>query len=160
MILGVKIGFITFILDVYKVVFAIILIKLIFPASNNFYLYAALSAVLGHIFPFYLNFKGGKGVASFLGIFVGINFQLGFILGLFLFCFAFITNYISLTGIFLYLIGPVLIYLITWNMKITIYASIVCLIGIFKHGENIKNIKAGKEKKVRKFIIDKLIKKD
>ena len=160
MILGVKIGLITFILDVYKVVFAIILIKLIFPSNDTFYFYAALSAVLGHIFPFYLNFKGGKGVASFLGVFVGISFQLGFILGLFLFCFAFVTNYISLAGIFLYIIGPVLIYLITWNMKVTIYTCIVCLIGVVKHGENIKNIKAGKEKKVRKFIIDKFIKKD
>jgi len=160
MILGIKLGILTFILDVYKVVIAMVLAKYIYTPNNNLFFYAGLSAVIGHNFPFYLKFKGGKGVASFLGFFIGINFEFGHFLGILLFCFTIVSNYISLTGIFLYLIGPIIIHYFENDIYITSFTTAICLIGILKHVENIRKIKAGTETQVRNFITDKFIKKD
>ncbi|MAJ44229.1 MAG: acyl-phosphate glycerol 3-phosphate acyltransferase [Candidatus Marinimicrobia bacterium] len=160
MILGFKLGFITFVLDIYKVVLAMALVNIFFDAGKLNYYYAGLSAILGHNFPFYLKFKGGKGVASFIGFFVGIDSSLGFIMILFLSCFAIITNYISITGIFLYFIGPILVWKSSLNIEITIYSIVICFIGIYLHRENIIKIRDGKEKKLREFILDKILKRD
>ena len=160
MILGIKLGIVTFLLDVYKVVFAMELTNIIFGVANLNYYYAGLSAVLGHNFPFYLNFKGGKGVASFIGFFLAINISLGYMLGIFLLCFAFITNYISVMGIFLYFIGPIIVWKSSLDINLTIYTALICFIGIYLHRDNIRNIRDGKEQKLREFILNKLLKKD
>ena len=78
--LGWKTGFITAVIDVLKASTAVWIINALFPESTNLiflkYL-AGCSAVIGHIFPFFMNFKGGKGLASFMGLLFGINPILG-----------------------------------------------------------------------------------
>ena len=155
MVLGFKYGILTFLLDVTKIIITYNLLYILFKQNNLSHM-GALSAILGHNFPFYLNFKGGKGVASFLGFFFCIDVFFGFSLSFMIFLFALISNYISLAGIFLYIIGPFIVWFKIRNFYILIYSIIVCLIGIYLHRTNIEKILNGKEKKLREFIYEKL----
>lgn len=76
-VLGIKAGLITFLGDLCKAIFAVLLVKLIFQDSypqviKNLELYAGFGAVLGHNFPFYLKFKGGKGIACTAGMILAV----------------------------------------------------------------------------------------
>ena len=63
-------------------------------------------------------------------------------------------------GMFLYFIGPIIVWKSSLDMDVTIYTALICFIGIYLHGDNIRNIRAGKEKKLREFILNKILKKD
>ena len=71
-----SIGYSTLILDITKAVLPVIYVKLNYP---DYIFVASLSAFLGHVFPVWLKFKGGKGVATYIGILFSINFIYGFI---------------------------------------------------------------------------------
>ena len=73
------IGYLTFFLDVIKAVLPVIYIKLNFP---DFIYITSLSVFLGHVFPIWLKFKGGKGVASYVGILLSINLIYGLVFGI------------------------------------------------------------------------------
>ena len=156
--MGYKYGILTFLLDVLKVVLAMWVTHFLFNSHSSFQIYSGLFAVIGHIYPFYLNFKGGKGVASFLGIYVGIDYEFGVILCLMLFILTLIINYIGLTGIIIYLLSPFLMFYLTKSLTVAVSTGIVCLIGLYKHRENIYNIYQGKEMGIREFIFEKIIK--
>ena len=96
--LGWKYGFLTGVADVFKAYIPAQLVLYIFPGAlqqNNIMALAGTGAVLGHIYPFFLNFRGGKGVACYIGMLLAINWQIGiaFIIGLILI--TIITDYIS-----------------------------------------------------------------
>ena len=156
--MGYKYGIITFLLDVLKVVLAMWVTHYLFYSHFSYQIYSGLFAVIGHIFPFYLNFKGGKGVASFLGIYVGLDYEFGVALGVALFLLTLIINYIGLTGIIFYLLNPFLMFYLTKSLPIAVATSFVCLIGLHKHRENIYNIYKKKEIGIREFIYEKIIK--
>jgi acyl phosphate:glycerol-3-phosphate acyltransferase len=157
MVMGIKFGFFTFILDLLKVIIAMNIVSFIFQITSHLQIYSGLFAVLGHIFPFYLNFKGGKGVTTLIGMFFVISFNFGSALFLLLMLFSFAFNYIGLTGIFLYVISPFCINIFTSDPLILTTASLVSLIGIFKHRENVCKIRKNEEKKVREFFKEKFI---
>ena len=74
-----KFGIITAILDILKAYLPVKLILIIFPTASQqieLMVIAGTAAILGHIFPFFMNFKGGKGIASYLGVLLGIDLQL------------------------------------------------------------------------------------
>lgn len=158
MVMGMKLGFFTFILDMLKVIIAMNIVSYMFQISHNLEIYSGLFAVLGHIFPFYLNFKGGKGVASLIGVFFVINFQFGSLILFTLMVFTILFNYIGLTGIFLYVISPFCLYFLGADLYVLSIASSVSFIGIFKHRENVCKIRKNEEKQVREFLKEKFIK--
>ena len=106
--LGPKAGFITLLFDALKTVVAIFLSWLFFHSTNAdimplLELYAAAGAVLGHDFPFYMNFKGGKGIAATAGLILGMHDPIILILGLVTFFgLFFTTHYVSLGSLAVY----------------------------------------------------------
>lgn len=171
-VLGTKAGLIVFLGDCLKCIAAVIVSRLIFGASHpdEIYLlslYAGAGAVLGHNFPFYMGFKGGKGIAATSGLM--FSFHPYFIpMEIFLFfCVFIITHYVSLGSLVLYagfLIGMIVfgqmgvfagmsqpllyeLYVITFLLTVLAY---------WKHRENIVRLLQGKERKTYLFKKNKI----
>jgi glycerol-3-phosphate acyltransferase PlsY len=134
----------TLILDILKGYISIFITHKYF--SELIYL-SALICFTGHIFPLWLKFKGGKGVATYLGIILGISFSLGVVFGLAWLLVAIIFRYASLSSI----IGSmsVWIYSIFMDNEIQTYLLfIIFIIIIFTHKDNIIRLKNSNENKI------------
>ena len=139
------IGYTTLILDIAKAVIPVIYVKINFP--ELIYI-ASLSAFLGHVFPIWLKFKGGKGVATYVGILFSINILLGVI---FVACWAIvflIFKYSSLSSIIGALSIPVYL-LMTGETNSVIFFTIMFVLIFFTHRENIKRLKNKEESKTK-----------
>ena len=106
---------------------------------------AGVGAVLGHIFPFYLGFKGGKGLACYGGTILAIDYRLFIVLFLLALFIAVITDYICFAPITMAFIAPITVGVIysAW-----ILAGILAVAGmamLYKHGQNLQRIRAGSE---------------
>ena len=138
------IGYSTLILDILKAVIPILFIKIQFP---EFIFISSLAVFLGHVFPIWLKFNGGKGVATYVGILFCINYILGFFfIATLLFVF-FISKYSSLSSLLASLIIPIYYFFIDTE---NYYFFIIMFILIFyTHRENIKRLKNNTESKTK-----------
>ena len=139
------IGYSTLILDIAKAIIPVIYVKINYP--DLIYI-ASLCAFLGHVFPIWLKFKGGKGVATYVGILFSINIILGLI---FVISWAFIFllfRYSSLSSIIGSLSVPIYI-LITGQINDAIFFAIMFILIFFTHRENIKRLKNKEESKTK-----------
>ena len=139
------IGYSTLILDIAKAIIPVIFVKIIYP--DLIYI-ASLCAFLGHVFPVWLKFKGGKGVATYVGILFSINFLLGIIFvsswGIVFLVF----RYSSLSSIIGSISIPIYI-LITDQISNAIFFGIMFILIFFTHRENIKRLKNKEESKTK-----------
>ena len=139
------VGYSTLILDIAKAIIPVIYVKVNYP--DLIYI-ASLCAFLGHVFPIWLKFKGGKGVATYVGILFSINIILGLI---FVVSWAFIfllSRYSSLSSIIGSLSVPIYI-LITSQINDAIFFAIMFILIFFTHRENIKRLKNKEESKTK-----------
>jgi len=139
------IGYSTLILDIAKAIIPVIYVKFNYP--DLIYI-ASLCAFLGHVFPIWLKFKGGKGVATYVGILFSINLLLGIIFvaswGIIFLMF----RYSSLSSIIGSISIPIYI-LITDQTSNAIFFSIMFVLIFFTHRENIKRLKNKEESKTK-----------
>ena len=105
-------------------------------------------AILGHIFPVWLKFKGGKGVATYIGFLFGINLFLGLSFIAVWMVIALISRYSSLSSIVASLIAPIYFF-INFNNYISIFLLYLFLLIILKHRENIKRLINRTENKIK-----------
>ena len=161
--LGKKYAAITLICDVLKGVVAIgiaIIVGNILGDTNKALLVqiAGVAVVIGHTFPIFFGFKGGKGVATSLGILLMTNWQLGLICLVFALVLMALTRVISMGSIAAAILYPVLTLFVGGGHYIVessglgngyfIYSVILAVIVIFNHRENIKRILSGTENKI------------
>ena len=113
---------------------------------------AGIFAIIGHTFPVYFGFKGGKGIATSLGILLLTNWQIGLICMVFALVLMILTRMVSLGSIMAAVLFPILTIFITDNYIVEgnyiIFGLIMALIVIFNHRSNIKRIYKGEENKV------------
>jgi len=143
-----RLGALTLALDLLKGLAAVAITRLLFPAENNLLGAAALFAIVGHMFPVWLRFRGGKGVATGLGSFVLLTPKTILVMiAIFVLIFL-VFRYVSLASILTVALFPILAWIIepdrvTSHMLIFIAAA--SLLIIVKHYENIRRLLAHTE---------------
>ncbi len=151
--MGWKLGVLTGVSDVLKAFIPAKLIVLIFPYSYQqveLMAIAGVGAVLGHIYPFFMDFRGGKGVACYVGMMLAIDWKIGVAAIIFLIVLTILTDYVSIASILLYMIVPCLVYYSDHYSDTVIVCTLILLvIGICKHWDNIQNLIAGNETGLR-----------
>ncbi len=139
-----SLGYGTLLLDVIKAIIPVIYVKFNYP---DYIFIASLSTFLGHVFPVWLKFKGGKGVATYVGILFSINLIYGIIFsGIWIFTFL-ISKYSSLSSLIASLAIP--IYLLFFNNENLIFFSIMFILIFYTHRENVKRLKNKEESKTK-----------
>ena len=139
------IGYSTLILDIAKAIIPVIFVKINYP--DLIYI-ASLCAFLGHVFPIWLKFKGGKGVATYVGILFSINLLLGIIFATSWAIIFLMFRYSSLSSIVGSISIPIYI-LITDQISNAIFFGIMFILIFFTHRENIKRLKNKEETKTK-----------
>ena len=139
------IGYSTLILDILKAVVPVIYVKIFY--QDLLYI-ASLCAFLGHVFPIWLKFKGGKGVATYVGILFAINFYLGIVFTISWFVTFFVSKFSSLSSLVGALSVPVYLLILT-QIDQVIFFSIMFILIFFTHRENIKRLKNKEETKTK-----------
>ena len=161
-VLGKKAGLIVFLGDFFKTVIPCVILRLIVgPDDPRLYLlilYTAFGVILGHNFPFYMGFKGGKGIAATAGLLISFDWRIAFIcLGIFVVTVA-ITRYVSLGSILV--VTAFLIGVIFWGSRgdyhveashlYELYglAAVITVMAIWRHRANISRLAHGTENKL------------
>ena len=165
-VLGAKVGIFTLILDILKgalptylgIVLGANLLTRITGIDKLDIIVIGMAAILGHTFSLFLKFKGGKAVATTLGVFlVLVPYAILILLVVFFVIFG-LTKYVSLASIVSAVALPITVYLTTRHIPLTILGIIIGLLVIIRHKENIKRLINGTESKLS-FSKDKKDKK-
>ena len=106
-------------------------------------------SVLGHIFPIWLKFKGGKGVATYIGFLMGVNIYITLFFLIDWLIVAFISKYSSLGSLIGILVAPAYFILINFNFNIVVFFIYLTLVILIKHRENIKRLINKTESKIK-----------
>ncbi len=161
-VLGTKAGLIVLAGDIIKCILAIVLCSVLFDKThpNEIYLlklYAAAGAILGHNFPFYLHFKGGKGIAATAGLILAFH-PYFIVMGVIVFFgIFFTTHYVSLGSLLVYaglmiqmvIAGQMGVFGASQQVLIEMYiiTALLTILAYYKHRENIKRLIKGEERK-------------
>ncbi|MCL2841653.1 MAG: glycerol-3-phosphate 1-O-acyltransferase PlsY [Defluviitaleaceae bacterium] len=154
-ILGISPAAVVFVVDILKAVTAFIIATLIFNGGGSFFpsdyvipgLYAGLGAILGHDFPAYMRFKGGKGISCTLGILLMIDWRAALISYIIGFILVLIFRYISLSSLVMTAIAPVLFFFFGHSMEVVGITAALGALAWFLHRANIQRLFTGTENK-------------
>ncbi|OQX84242.1 MAG: acyl-phosphate glycerol 3-phosphate acyltransferase [Candidatus Omnitrophica bacterium 4484_49] len=144
-VVGVLPGIIVLVLDALK---GYISVKLTQAFSPQYIYLSGLMAIIGHCWPVYLKFKGGKGVATTIGVLLGLNFMYFiYLIVIFLIVFAF-TRIVSLSSLISVLSFPLIVYSRGKDVEAVPMLVLYTVIIIYRHRENIKRLLQGEEKRI------------
>ena len=138
------IGYSTLLLDILKAILPVLYIKFYYP---DFIYISSLSVFLGHVFPIWLKFNGGKGVATYVGILFSINLIYGIVFGITWLIIFLFSKYSSLSS----LLGTISIpiYLFFFDGEQILFFIIMFVLIFYTHRENIKRLKNKEENKTK-----------
>ena len=140
-----SLAFATLIFDILKGYFSVLITLKFF---NDLIYFSALICFIAHIFPIWLKFKGGKGVATYLGIIIALSFEFGIIFCIVWLLISFIFRYSSLAS----MVGGLVVFtysIILDNATLSIFLFIIFIIILYTHRENIVRLKDSKETKIK-----------
>ena len=141
---GKKIAAFVLLIDVWKGL-SPILLAYSYTSSSFELSIIALFAFLGHVYPVFYSFKGGKGVATFIGGLIGINPLVGLSFILIWLFVAKVLNISSLSALVATLLTPIVFYFIEMDIEATGVIALICLWIFFTHRSNIKRLVSGEE---------------
>jgi glycerol-3-phosphate acyltransferase PlsY len=152
-VLGVRTGIPVLLIDVFKGFAAVklALLSATFESGTNafvnFQLALGAAAVIGHVFPVFAGFRGGKGVATIVGILLALHWQATFVAIAVFFITLFISKYVSLSSLMMGLSFPVSVIFIfkTGDISLKIFSMAVCILLLITHRKNISRLWHGNE---------------
>jgi glycerol-3-phosphate acyltransferase PlsY len=134
----------TLVLDALKGTVAVLIAGWFSPELG---LYAGLAAFLGHIFPAWLNFRGGKGVATYLGVLLGVYWPAALAFAALWLGVAFLTRFSSLAALIAALVVPVFLYFLGQGSAAALFVVMTAIV-YYKHRANIARLMAGSEARI------------
>ena len=144
-LMGWKAGVLVALHDIGKASLAVWLAQRFFPSLPYIGAIAGVASVLGHIFPFYLKFKGGKGFASFWGMTVALDWKLGLVLFVVGVAVTILTNYIVVGTVTVTLSSPIYLGVARQDWLLCAIVLLASVIIWYKHRENFVRIRNGTE---------------
>ena len=151
-VLGFKAGLATFICDILKGVVSFLLARWLFPDEALLAgLYSCAGTILGHDFPFYLRFKGGKGIAATIGMVLCVGFTASMPLMLISFAIGIVagamSGYISLGSMLFSVAIPICAFLWKLPLEASILTAVMAALALWQHRANIGRLRTGNENK-------------
>lgn len=147
-VLGWKLGVVTFIGDILKAVIAVVVANLLF-GDPIYGFYAGFGAIIGHNWPVFLKFKGGKGIASTIGLMLTVDWRIGLIMILILAVTILITRYVSLGSILMVLAIPITSLIFHGgDWEFFAIGLLLMVSAIYRHLANIGRLLKGTENKL------------
>lgn len=144
-LMGWKIGILVGLHDIGKAYLAVALAKLLFPELAAVAEVAGIACVLGHIFPFYLKFKGGKGFASYIGMTLALNWKFALIVMVVVALITLVTDYLVLGTFTTILAVPVYMGIATKSLLAALILCVGTAVIFYKHRENMVRLYKGTE---------------
>ena len=144
-LMGWKAGILVALHDIAKAALAVIIARILFPDTLYIDALAGVAAVFGHIFPFYLRFKGGKGFASYIGMTLALNWKFALILILVVALITLITDYIVIGTFTTIASVPVFMGIFNHSYLLPLILLVASAVIFYKHRENIVKLKNGTE---------------
>lgn len=147
-VFGKNVAAATLLLDILKGIIAILIGRYILGVNGGYL--GGLFAVLGHNWPIFLNFKGGKGIATSLGVLFTLNWKLGLICLVIGLVFIIFSKYVSLGSIMASVAAPFVSYILAGSVEDYLFLTtlILALLSIYRHRSNIGRLLANKESKI------------
>lgn len=140
-VMGWKYGIIVALFDILKAFIPVAFLKYYVGATLEEYFFIGFAVIIGHIFPLTLQFRGGKGAASFLGMSYGIDFRLGLLMNFIIIIVTVASDYIFIGSISMFLTLPIILIIFKQSSISIILSIFILILGIYKHKNNFISYK-------------------
>ena len=154
-VMGWKYGAATFLIDALKAAVAMWIVKYITNGNTDLAVLAGVMAMVGHIYPVFMKFKGGKGIASILGVMVGLNGFIAIVLYITIVLGTVISNYLIFGEFLILILFPVAVYLLGYSNFAIALIILACLLSTYKLRENIIRTFKGTEQTLSSVLFKK-----
>lgn len=144
-VMGWKLGVTTFFIDMLKAAIAMWIVAYLTNGNTDMAVLAGVMSMIGHIYPIFLRFKGGKGIASIMGIMVGLNGFIAIILYLAIILVTIVTDYLAIGELVILILFPTSAYLLGYSNFTVILITLACLLSAYKLRENFGRTFKGTE---------------
>jgi len=155
LVMGWKYGTATFLIDALKAAVAIWIVKYITNGNTDLAVLAGVMAVVGHVYPVFMKFKGGKGIASILGVMVGLNGFIALVLYITILLGTVISNYLIFGEFLILILLPIAVYLFGFSNFAVALIVLACLLSTYKLRENIIRTFKGTEQTLSSVLFKK-----
>ena len=153
-VMGWKFGALTFIIDALKAALSMWIVKYL-TGSTDMAILAGVMAMIGHIYPVFMGFKGGKGIASILGIMLGLNGYITVVLYIVIVLGTLITNYIYWGELMMLILFPIAVYLFGYSNFAVVLIAAACILSAYKLRDNFSRVICGTEQKFSSVLLGK-----
>jgi len=154
-VMGWKYGIATFLIDALKAAIAVWIVKYITNGNTDLAVLAGVMAMVGHIYPALMKFKGGKGIASILGLMIGLNGFIAIVLYITIVLGTIISNYLIFGEFLILILFPVSVYLLGYSNFTLVLIILACLLSTYKLRENIVRTFKGTEQTLSSVLFEK-----
>jgi glycerol-3-phosphate acyltransferase PlsY len=154
-VMGWKFGAATFLIDALKATVAMLIVKYITNGNTDLAVLAGVMAVIGHIYPVFMKFKGGKGIASILGMMLGLNWFIALVLYATIVLGTVFSNYLIFGEFLILILFPVAVYLLGYSNFAVVLIIFACFLSTYKLRENIIRTLKGTEQTLGSVLFKK-----